>query len=91
MIVVLTYDIPDNRRRGRLFTLLKGYGVAVQRSVFECELAQAQLAQLLARARRLLEPDVDDLRAYPLCSRCHAAVTHVGDGPTGEQPRLLVL
>lgn len=91
MIVVVTYDVPDTPRRTRLHKLLKGYGVAVQRSVFECDLAPAQLGTLLQRARRLIEPDADDLRVYPLCARCHGALTHLGPGPTGDQPPLLVL
>jgi CRISPR-associated protein Cas2 len=91
MIVVVSYDVPDTPRRTRLHKLLKGYGVAVQRSVFECDVGPAQLAALLQRARRLIEADDDDLRIYPLCARCHDAVTHVGPGPSGEQPPLLVL
>lgn len=91
MIVVVTYDVQDNTRRTRLFKLLKGYGVAVQRSVFECDLAGAQLAQMLDRGMRLIDPGADDLRAYPLCERCRHATTHLGPGPSGEQPQLLVL
>ncbi|HWE62427.1 MAG TPA: CRISPR-associated endonuclease Cas2, partial [Chloroflexota bacterium] len=91
MIVVVSYDVPENRRRLRLHSLLKGYGVAVQRSVFECDLAAPQLAHLLQRARRLIEPADDDLRLYPLCEHCHVARTHLGPGPSGEQPPLLVL
>jgi CRISPR-associated protein Cas2 len=90
-IVVVSYDVPDNRRRTRLHRLLEGYGVAVQRSVFECAIAPEQLGRLLARARATIEPEEDDLRLYSLCPRCHAATTRLGPGPTGEQPPLLVV
>jgi CRISPR-associated protein Cas2 len=91
MMVVVTYDVQDNNLRGRVHKLLKGYGVPVQRSVFECDLRPGQLESLLARAGRLLDGTDDDLRVYPLCSRCWIACTHVGPGPSGEQPQLMVL
>jgi CRISPR-associated protein Cas2 len=91
MLTVVTYDVPDNRRRQRLHALLEGYGIAVQRSVFECDLQPAALARLVERAARLIDVAEDDVRAYPLCARCHAARTHAGPGPTGEQQRYLLL
>lgn len=91
MIVLVSYDIPDDRRRGQVHKLLKGYGVAVQRSVFECDLSGGQVDLLIRRAGRLIEPGDDDFRLYPLCARCYGAGVHVGTGPTGEQPSWLVL
>jgi len=91
MMVLVTYDIPDDRRRGQVHKLLKGYGIAVQRSVFECDLARGQIDLLLKRTGRLIVPVDDDFRLYPLCARCHGAGVHLGAGPTGEQPTLLVL
>lgn len=91
MIAVVTYDIPDNKRRHQLHRLLEGYGVAVQRSVFECDLSPNRIAALMGRMDRLIEPDADSLALYALCERCHAAILRRGAGPTGEQPPLLVL
>ena len=90
MIVVATYDVPDKGRRFRLHKLLTGYGIPVQRSVFECDISPRQLDALSERVKRLLEDD-DDLRLYSLCERCHAAAMHHGQGPTGVQPDFLVL
>jgi CRISPR-associated protein Cas2 len=36
MLVLVTYDISDNKRRTKLATFLEGYGRRVQKSVFEC-------------------------------------------------------
>jgi len=41
MLVLVTYDISDNKRRTKLATFLEGYGRRVQKSVFECFLTQA--------------------------------------------------
>jgi CRISPR/Cas system-associated endoribonuclease Cas2 len=37
-LIVVSYDIPDDRRRLRLAHALKDFGVRVQYSVFECHL-----------------------------------------------------
>ncbi|HHP7244558.1 MAG TPA: CRISPR-associated endonuclease Cas2, partial [Elainellaceae cyanobacterium] len=36
MLVLVVYDIANNRRRQKLSKLLEGYGRRVQESVFEC-------------------------------------------------------
>lgn len=36
MLLVVAYDVANDRRRVRLHTLLLGYGDPVQESVFEC-------------------------------------------------------
>ena len=38
MFYVISYDIPDDRRRGQLAKVLKGFGTRVQYSVFEAHL-----------------------------------------------------
>ena len=37
-LIVVSYDIPDDRRRLRLANTLKDFGIRVQYSVFECRL-----------------------------------------------------
>lgn len=46
MFIILAYDIPDDRRRTRLFKTLKRFGFAVQESVFEFHLNQGELRAL---------------------------------------------
>lgn len=70
MLLVVAYDVADDRRRVRLHTLLLGYGVPVQESVFECELSERQAARLKARVRRLLRPPADRVNYYALCAAC---------------------
>ena len=68
-LTVVAYDIPNDRRRVRVHTLLLGYGDPVQESVFECELDEPQVRKLRAELRRLLKP-VDKVRLYSLCATC---------------------
>ena len=70
MFVVIAYDISDNRRRTRLHKTLKHFGFAVQESVFECHLTDAQLGHLKAVAASVVDPRLDQVRFYYLCEAC---------------------
>jgi CRISPR-associated protein Cas2 len=67
MLIVLCYDVGDDRRRLRLYQMMQGYGRAVQRSVFECELTASELERLRRRLRRIIDPAADSVRLYVLC------------------------
>ena len=70
MFIVIAYDISDNQRRTRLHKTLKHFGFAVQESVFECHLTDAQLGHLKAVVAALVDPRVDQVRFYYLCEAC---------------------
>ena len=70
MFILLTYDIPDDRRRTRLHKALKRFGTAVQFSVFEFHLNAAQLLRLKQFVAREIQPQEDQVRYYYLCETC---------------------
>jgi CRISPR-associated protein Cas2 len=76
--LVVSYDIPDDRRRTKLMKTLEGYGSRVQYSVFECDLRPADLEELQARVRQLIRREEDDVRFYPLCDSCVRKVLMLG-------------
>ncbi|MFN8493503.1 MAG: CRISPR-associated endonuclease Cas2 [Caldilineaceae bacterium] len=76
--VVVSYDIPDDKRRTKIMQTLAGYGQRVQYSVFECELRPADLEQLKQRLRALLVAAEDDIRFYALCDACVKKITALG-------------
>lgn len=43
MLVLVIYDIPDDKRRNKLATFLEGYGRRVQKSAFECFLSLEEM------------------------------------------------
>ncbi|MGJ7908507.1 CRISPR-associated endonuclease Cas2 [Actinopolyspora saharensis] len=70
MIVLVTYDIVDDRRRDDVAMLLSGYGPRVQLSVFECDVRdQRELRTLRASLRERIDPLEDQVRMYPTTSQ----------------------
>ncbi len=74
---VICYDIIDDRRRNRIFKLLKDYGQRVQYSVFEVECDERNWLQLEFRLVSLLDEE-DSLSVYILCQSCTRRTIHKG-------------
>lgn len=63
---LITYDIADPRRLGRLFRFLKKQGLPVQYSVFLVETSAVRLAELMVKISKIIHANADDVRAYRL-------------------------
>jgi CRISPR-associated protein Cas2 len=83
MYVVISYDVPEDKRRTKIHKMLKSYGQWMQYSVFECELTDTQYAKLRSRLAKVINPDKDSIRFYSLCACCQGKVERIG----GEQSR----
>ena len=64
MFVVVSYDVPETKRRTQIMKLLKNFGRHAQFSVFECDLTPAQLDDLRRRLRAVIHPPTDNVRLY---------------------------
>lgn len=80
MITVITYDIADPRRLGKLCRFLKEYGVRSQKSVFECRLSRAELEKIRTYCQNKLDLEEDSVRIYRICDRCMARAFVQGQG-----------
>lgn len=78
---VICYDIIDDRRRNRIFKLLKDYGRHVQYSVFEVECDEKNWLRLQFRLESLLNEE-DSLSVYTLCQSCTQRAFHKGSFST---------
>ena len=67
MFIVVSYDIPNDRRRTKVMKALKDFGRHVQYSVFECEIRREDFKRLRERLKPLLDPQQDNVRIYVLC------------------------
>lgn len=83
MFYLICYDIVHARRRDRVSRLLEGYGLRVQKSVFECMLTPDQYALLQKRlqTKRYLNPAEDQIRFYPMSPRHRKIVSILGVQP----------
>ena len=65
-IVLMIYDIIDNKRRNKMVKCLEAYGVRVQKSAFEALLNRRQYEKMLRESSILIDEAVDSLRVYVL-------------------------
>ena len=63
---MVCYDISDPKRLIRVHRCLKKEGVPVQYSVFMLHATQAGMNKVLAKLAAIIDPDGDDVRAYPV-------------------------
>ncbi|QLE56392.1 CRISPR-associated endonuclease Cas2 [Nostoc sp. TCL26-01] len=85
MLVVVVYDIPNDKRRTKLSNFLEGYGRRVQFSVFECFLSLEEMRQLYIDVRKLVKPAEDNLRFYWISQEAVERVLTIG-GETPQPP-----
>jgi len=91
MLYSICYDIKDDRRRNRIFKLLKDFGEPVQFSVFEADIESEQLDRLLKRAEKLLDQAEDNLRIYPICAACRTKIEIIGQGKVIQDPEFIII
>lgn len=83
---IITYDIPDDRRRKKIADLLEGYGSRVQYSVFECILSRVKFNELKKRLGKIFKSGEDSIRFYPLSSHTFSQVEIWGEPPLTAPP-----
>jgi CRISPR-associated protein Cas2 len=91
MFIVAAYDIPDDKRRTRLYKTLLRFGDPVQYSVFECDLTEAQFEKMRKAVAEVIEAEQDHVRYYELCQGCRRRIRTVGKVPVTSTPPLYVV
>lgn len=82
----MSYDIADDKRLRKVANCLENFGQRVQYSVFECHLTEAQINQLKAKLKKLIDNKEDKLRLYSLCSKDQARIIVDGKGELSKNP-----
>ncbi len=83
--LVVSYDIPSNRRRLKVMKTLEGFGTRVQYSVFECNLKPRESDELRKRLKKLIADDEDSIRFYFLGAEDVKRIIRMGDPRTVEE------
>ena len=76
--IIVSYDIPETRRRTKIHKALKAYGEWTQFSIFECNLSKKDYAKLRARLDPLIDLEEDNVRFYSVCENCKSKIERIG-------------
>jgi CRISPR-associated protein Cas2 len=90
-LYVISYDIPNDRRRTRVHSVLTGFGTWVQYSVFECFLNRKQRILLEGRLLKEMHQREDTIRIYSLCGACLSKVKILGQGNLPHEDNVYLL
>jgi CRISPR-associated protein Cas2 len=85
MLVVVVYDIADDRRRLKLSNFLEGFGRRVQESVFGCFIDHNEMQKLYRRVQSRVKPELDNVRFYWVPSDALPKTLTIGS-PLPEPP-----
>jgi len=73
-LILIVYDISNDRRRTKLHNVLLDYGTPVQYSVFECHLDPKNLSKMKQAITRVIRKRKDNVRYYSLCADCEKRI-----------------
>jgi len=73
MLLLISYDIVETKKRNKIVKILEKYGTRVQFSVFECDLVERQKLDLQSKLIKIMkefENNEDSIRFYKICEKC---------------------
>ncbi|RMD84620.1 MAG: CRISPR-associated endonuclease Cas2 [Lentisphaerae bacterium] len=78
MLYLVAYDICDPKRLKKVAKVCEDFGIRVEKSVFECDLAPNDFNELWRRLHSVIDEDEDAVVAYRICQSCAATVESMG-------------
>ncbi|MBU0701481.1 CRISPR-associated endonuclease Cas2 [bacterium] len=90
MFYIVSYDIPDDKKRNKVADILLDFGTRIQYSVFECIMDYPLLEKMIAKLNKLIS-DNDSVRIYPLCAKCEGMARVMGKGKLTEDAEVYIL
>jgi CRISPR-associated protein Cas2 len=87
MLVLVTYDVnvastSGQRRLRHIAKTCLDFGIRVQNSVFECEVAPDEWVKFRTLLEGIYDPSVDSLRFYFLGAKGQQKIEHLGAKPS---------
>jgi CRISPR-associated protein Cas2 len=78
---IVSYDVSDAKRLRLVFKLMKGWGLHVQYSVFQCDLNPTNVTELQSALEDIIEPSLDQflfINLGPTEGRARDAIASLG-------------
>ncbi|ELS34187.1 MULTISPECIES: CRISPR-associated endonuclease Cas2 [Pseudanabaena] len=91
MLVLVVYDIADDKRRLKLSNFLEGHGRRVQESVFECFVSLEEMKKLHKKIEKRVKPQEDNVRLYWIPSDALPKALTVGSNPPAPPPSFYII
>ena len=91
MFYVVAYDIPDDKRRTRLFKTMKGFGIHTQFSLFECTLDEKEFLRMAKKVESVIDKKEDDIKIYHICNSCLQKVESHGKAVLNKEEQVIVI
>lgn len=91
MFLVIGYDCTDNKRRLKIAKILLDYGDRVQYSVFEAQMNQTLIQEMMDRLNKVINPQEDSVRIYHICQSCLKQVRLQGGGKLTQQETFFIV
>ncbi len=90
MFYIVSYDIPDDKKRDKIAKVMLDFGTRVQYSVFECILDNKLLQKMINKLERIVS-DEDSVRIYALCAKCEGVAKVFGKGEISKDKNVFIL
>ena len=91
MFYIVSYDIPDDKRRQKIAKILLNFGNRVQYSVFEATLTSELFEKMISHLKRVVRNEEDSIRIYKLCKECKKGIKILGTGQVLEDKGFYIL
>jgi len=91
MLVMISYDVVEDKKRLKLMKFLKDYGNRVQKSVFEFDLTTVIYQEVKSGAEKIINKRKDRVRYYRICKGCVDKVEISGWGEVMDEEKFVLI
>ena len=91
MLHLVAYDIRNPKRLRKVAKTCEDFGIRVEYSVFECDLAEEHFQRLWLLLHDIIEPDEDCILAYRICGACVTMIESMGAIVRPGKPLLYIM
>ena len=91
MLVMISYDIVEDKKRLKLMKFLRDYGERIQKSVFECNLSSRTYETVKMGIEKIINKRKDRVRYYRMCEGCKNRIEISGWGEITEEEEFVVI